>query len=165
MQDFTFKLIDDGSYCVTSYQGDEKNVTVPAEYGGAKVTVLYDGLFAGHKEITSVEIPDAVTDFGEFLFDGCDNLKEIRLPLQLRNLWGYTFVRSAFKEIVLPDGVSAIPPFAFKDCKNLEKVVCGKGLKEIRSWAFAGCDKLTTLIYEPSVKVSREAFSEKELNT
>lgn len=162
MQEFTYKLIEDGTYCITGYQGDEAEVVIPDD---RVVTILFDGLFAGHSEITSVRIPNSVTDMGEFLFDGCVNLHHINLPLQLTCLWGYTFVRCGIREIVLPDHLKTLPPFAFKDCKQLQKVVCGSGMKEICSWAFGGCDQLTELVHGPNVKISPEAFQAKVLNT
>ncbi len=162
MQDFIYKKVEDDTYCVMAYEGDEANVVIPASYMGAPVTMLFDKLFAGHTEITSVQIPDTVTDLGEFLFDGCDNLKEIKLPAGLRNLWGYTFVRSAFEEIVLPDGVTMIPPCAFKDCKSLKRVVCGAGMRRIYEWAFGGCDALTEVVCGPDVTVSPDAYKSKD---
>ncbi|MDD3920730.1 MAG: leucine-rich repeat domain-containing protein [Eubacteriales bacterium] len=165
MQRFAYKLIDDGTMCVTGYAGDEPDVVIPDCVGASSVTVLNDRLFRGHAEITSVHIPDTVTDLGEFLFDGCVNLRHITLPKQLTNLWGYTFVRSSFTEIVLPDKLAALPPFAFKDCKQLRKVVCGTGMKKIYAWAFGGCDRLEEVIHAPGVEASPEAFASKVLNT
>lgn len=161
MQDFTYKLIEDGTYCVMCYQGDEADVKIPDD---RDITILYDDLFKGHAEITSVHIPDTVTDLGEFIFDGCVNLRHLKLPSQLKCLWGYTFVRSGIEEIVLPDEVESIPPFAFKDCKNLEKVVCGAGLKRIHAWAFGGCDRLKEVVHGPDVDVSPKAYESKEPN-
>ena len=40
-------------------------------------------LFAGCKKLTSVTIPDTVTDMGEFVFEGCYNLKHIKLSSEL----------------------------------------------------------------------------------
>ena len=140
------------------YAGDEADITIPAQFGGNPVTILYDKLFAGHTEIRSISFPDTITDFGEFLFDGCTNLQYLQLPANLRNLWGYTFVRCGLKEITLPDQVHTIPPYAFKDCKNLEKVVCGSGMKKILGWAFGGCDHLRELSHGPGVIISPQAF-------
>ena len=165
VQEFIFKPADDGTYCVAGYKGDESEVVIPDSYGSGVITVIGDGLFSGHSEITSVHIPDTVTNMGEFIFDGCDQLRRIDLPSKLECLWGYTFVRCGIEEITLPDPLVTIPPFAFKDCKNLRKIVCGKGLKKIYSWAFAGCDKLTEVIHDDSVAVSEQAFQSKELNT
>ncbi len=80
MQEFTYKLFDDGTYIAASYEGDEENVEIPAYYLEKPVTILYDGLFKGHSEIRSVKIPETVTDIGGFVFDGCDQLKELELP-------------------------------------------------------------------------------------
>ncbi len=165
MQDFAFNAVDDGTYCASSYHGDEAEVVIPETYNGAAVTMLYDGLFAGHKEITSVRIPETVTDLGEFIFDGCDSLKHIDLPKSLAVLWGYTFCRSSFEEIVLPDGVSSVPPFCFKDCKELRRIVFGKGMKEVHAWAFGGCINLEDIVNAHGVRISPEAFMNKELNT
>lgn len=162
MQQFSISLIEDGTYCIMNYQGDEAEVVVKSNL---HITILFDKLFAGHKEIKSIELPDTITDFGEFLFDGCENLRYIKLPSELTNLWGYTFCRSGFEEIILPDKVKFIPPFAFKDCKNLKRVVCGKGMKEICAWAFGGCSQLEEVIHAPDVKVSPEAFATKKLNS
>lgn len=159
MQDLIYKMVEDGTYCVMSYHGDEAEVVIPDD---RDVTILYDDLFKGHTEITSVHIPDTVTDMGEFLFDGCTNLRQLRLPAQLKTLWGLTFVRSSIEEIILPDGVESIPPFAFKDCRQLKKVVCGSGLKRIHAWAFGGCDQLKEVIHGPHVEVSPDAYRSKE---
>ena len=165
MQDFSYRQIDDGTYCITGYRGDEAQVEIPERFGRAPVTVLYDKLFSGHAEITSVRIPETVTDMGEFIFDGCENLRHIELPRALTALWGYTFCRSSIEEIVLPDGLKILPPFAFKDCKNLRKVVCGAGMKEISAWVFGGCDSLKEVLFGAGVKVSPLAFETKILNT
>lgn len=161
MQEFYFRRVDDGTYCITGYVGDEADVVIPDD----KVfTIINDRIFRGHDEIRSIRIPDTVTDMGEFVFDGCVNLRHLELPAQLKTLWGLTFVRCGIEEIVLPDGLRIIPPFAFKDCKNLRKVVCGPRLEKIYAWAFGGCDKLKEegVIHEPGVEISPQAFERRE---
>lgn len=155
MQKFYSRMMEDGSQCITSYHGDEAEVVIPDR----NVTILFDELFAGHGEIISVHIPDTVTDLGEFLFDGCESLHHIDLPANLTSLWGYTFCRSGLEEITLPDQLISIPPFAFKDCKNLKRVVCGKGMRKINGWAFSGCDQLEEVVHGPDVAVSPKAFN------
>lgn len=53
-----------------------------------------------------VIIEDGITEIGEFAFCGC-----------------------TAKEIILPDSVKIIQQCAFASCKNLEKIVLGKGLE------------------------------------
>ncbi|MDE6411025.1 MAG: leucine-rich repeat domain-containing protein [Clostridia bacterium] len=162
MQEFIYQLIENNTFCVAGYKGDEENVVIPERVNGAPVTVLFDKLFRGHPEIKSVKIPDTVTDIGEFVFDGCVNLRHIELPSQLFCLWGNSFARCGIEEITLPDKLAALPPFAFKECKNLKKVVCGAGLKKIYAWAFSGCEQLTEVVHGPNVDVSSEAFQTKK---
>ena len=155
---FTFRLVDDLTYAVMGYNGHEAEVEIPATHGGKPVTVIYDGVFSGHKEIVSVHIPDTVTDLGEFLFDGCENLRSVRLSENLTSMWPYAFARSGIEEIVLPDTLTTIAPFTFKDCKNLRKVICGAGMKKINANAFYGCDALQEVMYERGVELSPKAF-------
>ena len=165
MFEFQYKLIDDGTFCVSSYTGDEAVVELPAAVDGIPVTVISDEVFKGHPEITEIHLPDGITDLGEFVFDGCSGLRHLELPKQLSRLWGYTFVRCGLEELTLPDGVRSIPPFCFKDCKSLRKLVCGKGMQKIHAWAFGGCDQLSELACGPQVQLNPQAFQTKELNT
>jgi len=141
----------DGFLCALRHQGDEPQVVIPARPG---LRILSDRLFQGHGEITSVVIPDSVTNIGEFVFDGCVNLRRIRLPAGLRSLWGHSFARCGLEEITLPDGLTDLPPFAFKGCGNLRRVVCGAGMKKIHAWAFEGCASLTEVVCSPQVEIS-----------
>lgn len=159
MQDFVFKIItENDTYCVMEYDGDDAEVVIPATYNGAPVTILYDNLFRGHKEIISVTVPDTINTIGGFVFDGCENLRTVKLAPKIEEFWQYAFVRCGIEEIVLPEKLKFIPPFAFKDCKNLRKVVCNDSLKEICSWAFEGCDNLKEVQHGPNVLVSPRAF-------
>ena len=165
MVEFEYKTVDDGTLCVSGYMGNEAVVEVPAEADGLPVTVIGDGLFSGHAELTELKLPDGITDLGEFILDGCVNLRQLQLPAALERLWGYTFVRCGLEELTVPDGVRSIPSFCFKDCKNLTRLKCGSGMKTIHAWAFAGCEKLSVLDIGPSVKLHPQAFASKELNT
>jgi len=158
MQQFSYKQLEDESFCVTGYEGDEAEVVIPSVIGGQPVTMLFDNIFKGHTEITSVTIPDTVNFLGGFVFDGCTNLRQINLPSSLVDIWQYAFVRSSFEELTIPDGVKYIPPFAFKDCKSLRKIHFGKSLEKVYGMAFQGCDMLERPEFDEKVDVSPKAF-------
>lgn len=158
MQDFIFKRVDNGTFSVIDYQGDEKDVRIPLTHAGKPVTVIYDRVFKGHEEICSIEIPDTVTDIGAFVFDGCSSLRSITLPEELKYMWQYAFCRSSIEEIRLPKGVRNIVPYTFKECRNLKKVICNPGLIEIKAKAFAGCDRGLEIVHEEGLKISPQAF-------
>ena len=65
----------------------------------------------------------------------------------------------------LPDKLVTRRAFGCKDCKNIRKITCGKGLKKIYAWVFSGCDSFEELIKNETVEVSERAFDTKELNT
>ena len=163
MQQFFYRFLEDGTYCVTEYQGDEADVVIPDTYCSKPVTVLFDRLFKGHTEIISIKIPDTVMDIGSFVFEGCSSLKQIELPSSLTNMWDSAFARSSIEEIVLPDKITSIVPFTFKDCKELKKVKCNPGLKKIHAWAFHGCSNLKDFQCSSDTIVSEDAFKEGEL--
>ena len=62
MQEFQYKMLEDETFAVTGYSGEEKEVIIPDTHWGKPVTVLFDSLFSGHAEIENVQIPDTVTD-------------------------------------------------------------------------------------------------------
>ncbi len=159
MQQFNFEEMIDHTLCITGYEGDETDIIIPDDCGGVPYTMLSDGIFKGHPEITSVKIPDAVHFLGGFVFDGCVNLKALTLPSGLSDVFQYTFARCGIEEIVLPAHLATIPAFAFKDCRNLRRVICHPGLKRIHAWAFQGCDSLTEVQHGPETEISPEAFA------
>jgi hypothetical protein len=158
--EFSFKEMVDGSYCVMGYQGDAPHVVIPDSHNERPVTILFDNLFSGHQEIETVHIPDTVTNIGGFIFEGCTSLHHVELPAKLENLWRGALAHSSLEEVVIPDGVTSLVIYVFKDCKQLKKVVCGKGLKTIGAYAFSGCDKLTDLVCGPDTEISPQAFEE-----
>ncbi len=160
MQDYLFKLMDDDTYGIISYEGDESEIVIPDTYMAKPVTILYDDLFKGHKEITSVRIPDTVKSICSFVFDGCSELSQIKLPAGLEDILQYAFVRSGIEEIELPDTVKSIVPYTFKDCKKLKKIVCGPSLPKIGAWAFDGCDALSELEVSDDTEISPRVFGD-----
>ncbi len=140
--EFFYKYVDDETYCLTSYKGQETFVVIPDMYCGRPVTIVSDDIFKGHKELTGVQLPAGLKALGGFVFDGCENLHEIILPEGLGDIWQYAFVRSGIRKIRIPGSVKHIIPFVFKDCRELVCFEAGDGLEKIFPRAFAGCDNL-----------------------
>jgi len=154
---FYYRLIDDGSYCLTGYVGNESSVVIPT--CGGNLTVIFDDIFKRHPEITNVEMPDTVTDIGGFVFDGLWNLKELRLSKSLINLWQYAFTRCGLESIELPEGVKTVAMFAFNECKYLKSVYLSAGTKQILAWAFKNCTSLQDVyVRNPNIEINSKAF-------
>lgn len=154
--EFYYRLFEDSTFCVTSYKGNETHVIIP---NTMKVSILFDDLFKGHSEIISVSIPDTVTNIGGFVFDGCTNLKEIKLPPKLINLWQYAMTRCGIESITIPGNVPSIVPFTFYQCKDLKEVYFNEGTTKICAWAFKDCTSLKTVYLSKSLTdISKDAF-------
>ena len=154
--EFFTKIIDDGSYCITGCRGSAAHIVIPAKFN---VTVLYDNLFKGHTGLESVVIPDTVTNIGGFVFDGCENLKELSLPPALTDMWQYALARCGIETIEIPEGVSSILPFTFNECRSLKEVTINSGTKRICAWAFKDCTALKNVYLKGKVEdISVKAF-------
>ena len=131
--------------------------------------------FSGYTKLTSVQIPDSVTDIGASAFDKCTALSDMTLPKNLKTLGWLAFAGcsslktltmpasltegggSAFskctglKEVYFEKGSKAVEFEQFRFCTSLEKVVLPAGLERIGIDAFTGCTSLKSLSIPASV--------------
>ena len=96
-----YDISADSTYAmVIAYNGTASKVRIAEEYNGRPVRTIYNEVFKGNKNITSVVIPDSVTSIGDCAFYVCTSLTSI----------------------VIPDSVTSIGTYAFYDCANLTTV-------------------------------------------
>ena len=103
---------------------------------------IIEGSFAEDLSITSVIIPEGITDIGEIAFYGCANLREVVFPSSLRFIREEAFGDSAITEVILPSGLEFIEEKAFFSCEELRKVEVPGHSTVIGSDAFGCCDNL-----------------------
>ena len=103
---------------------------------------IIEGSFAEDLSITSVIIPEGVTDIGEIAFYGCANLKEVVFPSSLRFIREEAFGDSAITEAILPAGLELIEEKAFFSCESLRRAEVPGLSTVIGSDAFGCCDRL-----------------------
>lgn len=107
--------IEGDEITITDYIGTDQDVVIPDEIGGKTVVKLNGGIFSG-KAITSVVIPDTVTEIGRSLFMGCKQLEDVELSNQIKEILGSTFEDcSNLKEITLPESLEYFDTSAFTD--------------------------------------------------
>ena len=133
--DYTFYL-DNGNCVISGYSGSEKDLIIPSTIAGRtvvaidKVGISYSiGVFEGHKEITSVTIPDTIQAIGERAFYGCSSLTDLDLG----------------------NGVKTLGNYCFKDCDSLTSIHIPLSLTSSDSSsgsAFTNCDSLKTVTFE-----------------
>ncbi len=158
MQEFTYKIVDNDTFSIVGYKGDEANVQVVTQ-GAREVSVIWDRLFRGHSEIQTITLPDTITDIGAYAFDGCNQLAEVKLPEGLLNMWQYAFARSGITTVNIPSTVRSVVPFTFEDCAQLTSVTMNPGTRKVFGNAFKGCTALKTVTAHKDTVIDPAAFA------
>lgn len=228
--------VENGEVTITDYTGTREHVLIPSEIDGQPVTALADKAFY-EKHVTTVVVPDSVTEIGDLCFSGdnylvslklpdglselpyaalesCFRLMNFNLPKELKKISGsalqYNYYlthltlpsslteieqlnfiglyglqsltlaedNAAFKldetngllmtadgtrllhcfsdivpaeEIILPESVKIVDPFAFHYDYDVKRIVLPEGVETIGAMAFAMCPNLTEIVIPASV--------------
>lgn len=233
--DFAYTA-DGGEVTITDYVGTSEHVLIPDTIDGLPVTALGHRAFY-EKTVTTVVVPDSVTEIGAACFSGdnylvslklpdglkrlppaslesCMRLYDFDLPQSLEKIYSSVFEfnyylthltlpsslteieqlnfiglyglqsltlaedNEAFKldetngllmtadgtrllhcfsdivpaeEIILPEGVKIVDPFAFHYDYDVKRIVLPEGVETIGAMAFAMCPNLTEIVIPASV--------------
>lgn len=233
--DFAYTAAD-GEVTITEYIGTSEHVLIPSAIDGLPVTALGHRAFY-EKTVTTVVVPDSVTEIGAACFSGdnylvslklpdglkrlppaslesCMRLYDFDLPQSLEKIYSSVFEfnyylthltlpsslteieqqnfiglyglqsltlaedNAAFKldetngllmtadgtrllhcfsdivpaeEIILPEGVKIVDPFAFHYDYDVKRIVLPEGVETIGAMAFAMCPNLTEIVIPASV--------------
>ncbi len=132
-------------------------VTIPDS-----VTDIGDAAFAYCKNLKSITVPDSVTKFGEAVFGYCESLTNVTIPNNLKTIsYGMFAYCYRLTSIKIPYGVTSIQGGAFGFCKNLTNITIPDSVTEIESGVFMGCSGLTSIALPDSVTyIGNDAFFE-----
>lgn len=124
------------------------------------VSCIGASAFSHCKNLTSVTIPDSVTDIEEVAFSSCSNLTAITMPNGLTSIGeGAFFNCEQLTAITLPESVTSIGKSAFGQCKNLVAVTIPNSLTSISDYTFLECENLTSVTIPNSVtSIGYQAF-------
>lgn len=109
--------------------------------------------FQNNTKITSVVVPDNVTNIGDYAFYNCQNLKTVTLPEGLQIINNSAFYNCRKLETInLPNSISLLGSNAFQNCDKLNNVTLPNSISEIHSGLFLDCDGLTSIVIPDSVR-------------
>lgn len=96
-------------------------------------------------KITAVDIPDTVTEIGDYAFGACISLKKVVIGTGLKKTGRLAFGKSAVEELTLPNALVDIGGGLCYECKSLKKVTVGNNVKELGYALFARCTSLESV--------------------
>ena len=175
------EVTHDGSY-ENSYNGD---VIIPEKiiFDGVNYSVLKIGSYAfwNCNRLTSIIIPNTITDIEDWSFQGCKNLTSIilhdiltsigsrafsdsgltsvKLPNSLISIGGGAFSNSKLTSIDIPNSVTTMDGNIFSGCHELKSIIIPGSVKKIPFCSFFGCNSLKSIIIPDGIEtIGDEAF-------
>jgi BspA type Leucine rich repeat region (6 copies) len=146
---FTY-ITNNGTITITKYTGGGV-VTIPSTTNGLPVTSIGDDAFDGCA-VTSVTIPNSVTNIGQKVFYNCHSLTNAMIGTNVADI-GYEVFSGCYKlpSITIPNSVTNIGDWAFYYCSSLTNVTIPNKVTSIGDGAFYGCSNLTSVTIGNSV--------------
>lgn len=106
----------------------------------------------GNNVITSIIIPEGVTEIGDNTFENWTSLESVTLPSTLTSIGKYAFQGcTSLTSINIPSGVTEIKVGTFNGCSSLTSITLPSALTRIDSGAFKNCTSLTSITIPSSV--------------
>ena len=133
------------------------SVTIPNS-----VETIHGFAFDDCYALTEIEIPASVTYLADYVFNECSGLRRIVVAPE-NTIYDSrdncnAIIRTAdntlmqgCSETVIPETVTAIYPFAFQGCTNLENIEIPSSVTSIGTAAFDGCTSLANIVIPSSV--------------
>lgn len=119
---YEYAINENGTAKIIRYLKKNKEVVVPAQLDGHNVTVIAEFAFAYMDFVSSIKLPDTVTDIG-----------------------AEAFCNTKITAMELPEGVRRIGEDAFRGCSELEKIVISRNVEEIQGNIFKVSRKLVKI--------------------
>jgi hypothetical protein len=181
-------ITNNGSIEIVGYTGQGGALAIPAFINGLPVTSIEAGAFSDNSSLTSISIPDRVTNIGSAAFEDC-TFTNIDLGQGLASVGSAAFFSSHLIGVTIPNSVMTIGTNAFANClyltnavindspcdiqisafqfcKNLRNVSAGNQIVSIDDHAFDDCTSLTNFIIPSTVSsIGRYAFEATLLKT
>ena len=111
-------------------------------------------------DITSIVIPDRVTEIGDYAFLNCTQLKNITFSKNLIDIGTRAFAYTALTQVDLPDGLETLGDSAFYDCNELTSVTMTDSVQVMEKGVFSDCDNLRSVVLSDYItEIGHQTFS------
>ena len=143
-----------------------ESITIPKG-----VTSIENMAFYGCSSLVNITIPEKVINIG-IAFNKCESLEQIEVNPENENYMSengilfnkektkiikYPSAKRDKEEYIIPNGVTEIEEYAFRECTVLTKITIPNGLEKIGMYSFENCSNLTTVTIPESVTIIENA--------
>lgn len=163
---YQFILNADNTATITKYTGKENRITIPAQVAQGTqtypVTKIGDRVFSNYRYVlTSVQIPDTVTEIGDNAFYNRTSLKSVTIQdnktSRVKKIGRQAFMYcNALTDISILDSVTEIGSESFYQCEKLDTVTIPEGITSVADGIFSYCYSLHTVTLPDSVTAIEE---------
>lgn len=167
-----YHLQDDGTASVSCVDAAVTAVSVPETIDGYTVTALEDACFYECTELTSVTLPETLTQIGKEAFFYCDSLTDVHIPAAVTQIGDYAFdstvelaafdvaeENTAYKAV---DGVlfneAGTLLIKYPESKADADYTVPDGCTVLEDWAFIGAQYLETVDLNQVQQIGDDAF-------
>jgi len=110
------------------------------------VTEISASEFDGCYKLTTIALPNSITKIEEKAFHECTGLKSITIPDSVTSIGSAAFnYCTSLTSVRIPNSVTSIGKSAFHACSSLTSVTIGNGVTSIGDGAFSVCTSLTSV--------------------
>ena len=126
-----------GECLVMSVDLSEATITEGKEGMKTKANELPNGLFSGAKALTTVILPQNITNISKSCFEDCKALVTMTIPETVTTIDNAAFKNcESLSAISIPGYVTTIGSEAFEDCKTLAVIEIPANIKEMGTQVF-----------------------------
>lgn len=153
-------LTNNATITVTGCNASGGVLTIPPTVNGLPVTSIGDSAFQGNF-LTSVSLPNTVTNIGTGAFANCAKLKSLTIPTNVHTIGAAAFSSCYnLSAVSIPNSVQILGYFAFSGCISLVSATIGNSITNLEDSVFDGCSSLTSITIPDSVaRFGTSAFS------
>jgi hypothetical protein len=162
---------NNGTITITGYLGTNVVVAIPATINGLPVTSIegtrsfpnaYNSAFGTfpYNNVTSVALPNSVTNIGDGAFYDCQSLTNVALPNSLTSISEAAFsLCGSLPRIELPSSLVSIGAGAFSLCSKLENIAIPEGVTNLGAGAFDASGLATVTIPSSVTRINEGTFA------
>lgn len=126
-----------------------QSITIPNS-----VTSIKDSAFR-LCDLKTIELPESITEIGEYAFYANFDLVLTKLPENLISLGAHAFNGTNLLITELPKGITEIPISAFDNCA-ISNITIHDGINSLGSYSFDSCKNLIEVTFEGTPTIIKE---------